>query len=58
VESVEQFQIRRIKHMVFNMKSTCAHIKDWEVIRQAGLKKKDVEKLNNIIKQVIEDVPK
>ncbi|MDR7002822.1 TnsD family transposase [Neobacillus niacini] len=58
VESIEQFQIRRIKHIVLNMKKTSVYIKEWEVVRQAGLKKKDVEKLNNIIKQVIEDVPK
>jgi hypothetical protein len=56
VESLEQFQIRRIKTIVLNMKNTRAHIKEWEVIRQAGLKKKDAEKLMYIIQQEIKEL--
>lgn len=49
IESVEQFQIRRIKHVVKELKKTNSSLKEWEVIRVAGLKKEFAEKLKDII---------
>lgn len=53
LESVEQFQIRRIKYIVGSLRNTKSDIKEWEVIRAAGLKRQYAEKLKNIIQQEI-----
>lgn len=43
VESVEEFQTRRIKLKAAELRKTSAVIKQWELIRASGLKKKFVE---------------
>lgn len=51
VEPVEQFQIRRIKNVASSLKQTTPNVKEWELIRVAGLKRKDVEKFKDIIQK-------
>lgn len=53
IESVEQFQIRRIKNVVSDLRKTNASIKEWQVIRAAGLKKEFAESLKEIINKEI-----
>lgn len=53
VESIEQFQIRRIKYVISSMRKTSSNIKEWQVIRAVGLKREYAEKLKNIIQQEI-----
>ncbi|MFT4413329.1 TnsD family transposase [Fredinandcohnia humi] len=53
LESIEQFQIRRIKKVISEMKKTNSIVKDWEVIRKAGLNKRAAEKLKSIIQNEI-----
>lgn len=53
VESTEQFQIRRIKYIVENMRKNNSKIKEWEVIRAAGLKTKYALQFKKIIQHEI-----
>ncbi|WP_051428343.1 TnsD family Tn7-like transposition protein [Bacillus sp. J33] len=49
VESIEQFQIRRIKYFIGELKKSKASLSEWEVIRAAGLKSEFADKLKHII---------
>jgi hypothetical protein len=51
IESVDQFQIRRIKSSAESIKETKSFINEWELIRAAGLKKQDAQKHYKIIKE-------
>jgi hypothetical protein len=53
LESIEQFQIRRIKYFIGELKKSNATISEWEVIRAAGLKSKFADKLKHIIAEEI-----
>lgn len=50
VESLEQFQIRRIKAVAIELRKSNPSLKDWELIRAAGLRKEFADKHRNIIK--------
>ncbi|MGI8386586.1 TnsD family transposase [Robertmurraya sp. P23] len=50
VESIEEFQVRRIKHVAKELKITNSVIKEWELIRRAGLKGEFVEMHKDVIK--------
>lgn len=54
VESVEQFQVRRIKYIAKQLRESKPQIKEWELVRTAGLRKKFVQKHKIIIEQEIE----
>ncbi|MCM3006707.1 TnsD family transposase [Priestia koreensis] len=49
VEPLEDFQVRRIKHIAKELKKTNPSIKEWQLIRAAGLKKEFVDKHKRII---------
>jgi Tn7-like transposition protein D/TniQ len=49
LETTEQYQIRRIKCVAEKMRRTSASIKEWQVIRAAGLKSKYAVKLKPVI---------
>ncbi|MEH7125591.1 TnsD family transposase [Bacillus sp. JJ1773] len=51
VESTEQFQIRRIKFVARCLRKTKSSIKEWELVRATGLKKKFANTLEKIIEQ-------
>jgi hypothetical protein len=51
VESVEQFQVRRIKYFASRLRKSNPSIKEWEIIRAAGLRKEYAEKHRKVIKQ-------
>lgn len=51
IESTEEFQIRRIKYIASCLRETKPSIKEWEIVRAAGLKKKFAVKLKEIIKE-------
>ncbi|EKN70401.1 TnsD family transposase [Schinkia azotoformans] len=53
VESLEQFQIRRIKYVASRLRENKTFIKEWELIRVAGLKKEYVEKYRGLIEQEV-----
>ncbi|WML50583.1 TnsD family Tn7-like transposition protein [Neobacillus sp. PS3-34] len=53
IESVEQFQIRRIKNVIRGFNKTKSSIKEWEVVRAAGLKTHSAEKLRTHIHEEI-----
>jgi hypothetical protein len=53
VESVEQFQIRRIKLIASQLKETNSKIKEWELIRAVGLSKKYSDKHQEIIQRIL-----
>ncbi|WP_416829293.1 TnsD family transposase [Ectobacillus polymachus] len=52
-ESVEQFQMRRIKYVINEFRKTISSIKEWEVIRKAGLKRHTAEKFRTFILEEI-----
>ncbi|RDI37526.1 TnsD family Tn7-like transposition protein [Falsibacillus pallidus] len=58
LETTEQFQIRRIKCVVAEMRKTHGSIKVWKVIRSAGLKSVYVDKLKSEITEEIEGLKK
>ncbi|PWU70438.1 TnsD family Tn7-like transposition protein [Gracilibacillus dipsosauri] len=49
VESIEQYQIRRIKRIARSLRESNPFFKEWELIRVAGLKKKFVQKHKSLI---------
>ncbi|MBD7965949.1 TnsD family Tn7-like transposition protein [Fictibacillus norfolkensis] len=49
LETTEQFQERRIRNVVREMRKTNPSIKEWQVIRATGLKKKNAVKLKRVI---------
>lgn len=51
VETTEQFQIRRIKIAAKSLWETKSSVKEWELVRAAGLQKKFAVKLGEIIEQ-------
>lgn len=51
LESVEQFQIRRIKSVARQLRETKSCVKEWELIRAAGLRKEFIEKHKKIIQK-------
>lgn len=51
VELTEQFQIRRIKFVARCLRETKSSIKEWELVRASGLKKKFAIKHEKIIEQ-------
>lgn len=56
VESVEQYQVRRIKHAANCLKRTNPKIYEWQIIRKAGLRKKYALKHKELLhKEVIND---
>ncbi|MEH7299919.1 TnsD family transposase [Neobacillus drentensis] len=57
IETVEKFQIRRIKNVVRELRKTNASIKEWQVIRAAGLKKEFAESLKEVITNEIHSYP-
>lgn len=57
IESVEQFQVRRVKNIIKEFKRSKANIKEWEVIRAAGLNRKYAELHNVLIQEEIQKNP-
>jgi hypothetical protein len=57
IETVEQFQIRRIKNVVGELRKTNASIKEWKVIRAAGLKKEFAQSLKEVITNELNSYP-
>jgi hypothetical protein len=55
LESIEQFQVRRVKYAVEEMRKTNDSIKEWQVIRAAGLKKEHAVNLRQVIIKEIYD---
>lgn len=53
IESIEPFQIRRVKYIVENLKKVKSGIQEWEVIRLAGLKKKTALKMKKNILEIL-----
>ena len=53
VESLEQFQIRRIKYVASRLRENKTFIKEWELIRAAGLRKEYAEKYRGLIEQEV-----
>jgi hypothetical protein len=53
IESVELFQVRRIKYIANHLRETNPHIKEWVLIRAAGLNKKYAEKHQEIIQRIL-----
>lgn len=56
VESIEEFQVRRIKHITSLLRESKSSIKEWEIVRAVGLRREFVEKHKVIIKQEISDL--
>lgn len=50
LETIEQFQLRRILHIINDLKQKKLVVKEWEVVREAGLKKEFAEKFSHFIK--------
>jgi hypothetical protein len=51
LESVEQFQIRRIKSVARQLRETKSCVKEWELIRATGLRREFIEKHKKIIQK-------
>ncbi|WP_084380379.1 TnsD family Tn7-like transposition protein [Sutcliffiella cohnii] len=51
IETVEQFQIRRLKFIASELRESNPSIKEWKLIRKVGLRKEYVEKHRKIIEQ-------
>lgn len=56
IESIEQFQIRRVKHVINELRYSNSTIKEWEVIRAAGLNRESAKKHKKIILEEISKV--
>jgi predicted transcriptional regulator len=54
VETLEQFQIRRINLIASRLRESNPSFKEWELIRLSGLGKKYVEKHKEILKKIID----
>jgi hypothetical protein len=55
VESVEKFQIRRIKHATSCLRRTNPIIYEWQIVRMAGLREKYAEKHKELIQHEVLD---
>jgi hypothetical protein len=53
VESIEQFQIRRIKNIARWLRETKPCVREWELVRAAGLRKEFIEKHKKLIQKEI-----
>ncbi len=53
VESVEKFQIRRIKHAAACLRRTNSTIYEWQIVRMAGLREKYAEKHKELIQHEV-----
>jgi hypothetical protein len=54
-ESIEAFQIRRLRNLCKELLENSHEIKKWEVIRKAGIGKKYIIKLDSIIENIIDE---
>ncbi|MFD1446882.1 TnsD family Tn7-like transposition protein [Oceanobacillus profundus] len=49
LETLEQFQVRRILHTIKELERNKSVVKEWEVVRKSGLKKEFAEKYRYLI---------